>query len=178
MLKRIKDCKDLIIKADKTKNWYTVTPEEYTKSLQDEISKEYKNIKGFDKDLLHEVDSEAVKIASDLELGDRMKLYHKNSAFLTVKDHKGFENGIKHRLINPAKSDIGVISKKILQEKIEKVLQATGLNSWQSTQAVLDWYKQLPQDKNFSFLAFDIENYYPSIYLEILKNAQLCKKLL
>ena len=74
-------------------------------------------------------------------------------------------------MINPAKSDIGVISKKILQEKIEKVLQATGLNSWQSTQAVLDWYKQLPQDKNLSFLAFDIENYYPSINLEVLKKA-------
>ena len=41
-VKRIKECKDLIIKADKTKNRYTVTSEDYKKMMCDDISKDYR----------------------------------------------------------------------------------------------------------------------------------------
>ena len=80
-LAEIKECKDLIIKADKTKNFYKVPREDYQKMLQDAISQEYKKT---DSDLLDEVNVEAVRIASSLGLGKRMEMYHQNEAFCTL----------------------------------------------------------------------------------------------
>ena len=107
-LAEIKECKDLIIKADKTKNFYKVPKEDYQKLLQDTISQEYKKT---DSDLLNVVNTEAVRIASSLGLGERMEMYRQNTAFLTLKDHKAqFPSIITTRIINLAKTDIVIPS--------------------------------------------------------------------
>ena len=58
---------------------------------------------------------------SQKDIVDELKIFNcidpmaETTAFLTLKDHKpDFENHTKCRLINPAKSDIGKISKSIL----------------------------------------------------------------
>ena len=89
-----------------------------------------------------------------------------------MKDHKeNFHNNTKCRLINPAKSQIGKISKQILQENNAKLRNITGLNQWQSTKEVINWFKNIQNKPNKSFLQLDIEEYYPSISEELLKKA-------
>ena len=55
--------------------------------------------------------------ASRLGNGDRIERMKKREAFIYLKDHKeNFENNPKCRLINPAKSESGKLSKVILDK--------------------------------------------------------------
>ena len=57
----------------------------------------------------------AKKIAKKLEIDDRVEKMQETEAFITIKDHKeGFPHSLSCRLINPSKTDIGKISKCIL----------------------------------------------------------------
>ena len=71
-----------------------------------------------------------------------------------MKDHKkGFLNNPLFRLINPSKSDIGRISKKIL------VIQETKVNQWKNTNIVIAWFKSLPNKSCLPFVNFDVESF-------------------
>ena len=70
------------------------------------------------------INKEAKAIASKLKLDDRIERFPTRKAFITLKNHKpNFGNNPKCRLINPAKSEIGMISKKCL-DKIDKVIRS------------------------------------------------------
>ena len=93
--------------------------------LTEELSIEYKKASERDVQI---VNADTAKIALELELADRMEIIRRNEVFFTVKDHKsGFRKSVmstvKRRLLNPAKTDLGVVSKHILQEKIEYIKQ-------------------------------------------------------
>ena len=91
---------------------------------------------------------------------------------MTIKDHKeNFEREKKCRLINPAKSQIGKISKQLLQQINVEVREATGLTQWQSTKAALDWFENIPNKKRMRFIQMDICEFYPSINEELLDKA-------
>ena len=63
------------------------------------------------------INKEAKGIATDLELDDRIEITAERKAFISLKDHrKNFANNPSCRLINPAKSEIGLI-----KQKLEKV---------------------------------------------------------
>ena len=90
-------------------------------------------------------------------------------AFITLKDHKdSFDNKPTCRLINPAKSEIGRISKQILENINTTVRQATGLNQWKNTAAVINWYSNITDKNQHTFTVFDIESFYPSITEKLL----------
>ena len=116
-MKRIKQCKDLLINADKTSSIYSVSKDSYNKLLHENITKDYKKAPPQTVDIINE---QAKTIAQNLDLADRIEVYGDANAFITLKDHKeNFENQPKCRLINPAKTNIGKISKQIL-EKVNK----------------------------------------------------------
>ena len=51
-------------------------------------------------------------IAQDLNIDERIEKYSQKLSFITLKDHKeNFINNPKCRLINPAKSEIRIVSK-------------------------------------------------------------------
>ena len=108
-------------------------------------------------------------MAKSLELDDRMQKYQEtDSFFLLLKDNKdGWPSKISRRLVNGAKTEIGVISKHILQNIIDQVKEKTKSNSWQSTDEALEWYKGLDKNENLSFLTYDIEGFYPAITEEL-----------
>ena len=63
---------------------------------------------------------------------------------ITVKDHKeNFRNNIKCRLINPSKSEVGLVSKCYLSNIIADVSRKTKVNKWKNTSMVIDWFKNL-----------------------------------
>ena len=53
---------------------------------------------------------------------------------------KNFQINPKCRLLNPAKSEIGIISKHYIEKINSNIRKTTNMNQWQNAQAVpLDW---------------------------------------
>ena len=59
-----------------------------------------------------------------MKIDDQAQRVDENEASVTIKDHKeGFPNKISYCLINPAKRDVGKISKQIWdREKIRNMI--------------------------------------------------------
>ena len=82
---------------------------QYECLLRENITKYYKVA---EEDTYDNINQEARVIASELGIADRIDAMAKRESFITLKDHKdNFENNLPCRLINPAKSQIGRISK-------------------------------------------------------------------
>ena len=80
------------------------------------------HIRKSEKDTARKINIEAKQIVEQLKLDDRIEQAAEQKAFITLKDHKpNFPNNIKCRLINPAKSNLGKISKQILQKINSKI---------------------------------------------------------
>ena len=155
--------------ADKSSNVYQVSPEFYRKLLLENVTKDYTIV---EPETAKDIDEEAQCIASELKLADRIECHSDAPAFITVKDHKeNFHNNTKCRLINPAKSQIGIISKQILQTNNKKLREITGLNQWQSTKEVISWFNNIRDKPSRSLLQLDIVEYYPSISEDLLNKA-------
>ena len=111
-------------------------------------------------------------IAKNLNVCDRMEGYSTPSCFITLKDHKdGFKNNPKCRLINPAKTDRGRVSKTMIENIIKVVKQKTGLNLWRNTTDVKSWFSNIPEKSKAKFIQFDIVEFYPSITPALLDRA-------
>ena len=83
--------------------------------------------------------------------------FSKCDAFITIKDHKpNYINNTKCRLINPAKSDLGKVSKVILSRIVMQLREVTMFNQWENSFAVIDWFNELKNKPKLSFLEFDI----------------------
>ena len=106
------------------------------------------------------------------EVIKRMETNEEGNSFITIKDHK--ENFVNHptvRLINPAKNELGRISKLILDKISKKISQKFELNQWKNTDVVTDWFKQIKNKNLYKFATFDIKEFYPSIKECLLQNA-------
>ena len=167
--KKIDSFKKVLVEADKTSNLYLVETESYNKLLKDNISKTYKKTNN---NSLQEINLEAKKIASQLNLDSRIEVYAEKTAYITLKDHKPhFQQDPKCRLINPAKSELGMISKKLLDGINREIRAKTELNQWMNTEQVLEWFSAQKNKRKSQFIKFDIVEFYPSISESLLKNA-------
>ena len=89
----------------------------------------------------------------------------KKEAFITLKDHKDdFNINSKCRLINPAKSELGKVSKTIIENINNKVKEQTRVNQWKKTDDVIRWFSNIRDKANCVFIQFDIQEFYPSIF--------------
>ena len=156
----------VIIAADKTRNLYKCSSEWYRKTVRTEITKDYRGVEDSE---VNQVDEEAANIAERLGLEKRMEAFPKKEVYVTTKDHKeDFARKPKFRLINPAKPDIGRISRIKLQDWMTRLRTRLDLNQWRSTQEVVDWFNSLENKQKLKFIKFDIESFYPSITKELL----------
>lgn len=168
-IKKINASTHVLVPADKTTNLYEVPADMYRKLLTENISKDYKKTSS---EALHAINTEAKHIAKKLEIEDRVEIYCQKQAYITLKDHKeNFMNAPKCRLINPAKSEIGKVSKIKLQAINQAVKISTGLQQWQSTGNVLEWFNKLQDKDKLLFLQLDICEFYPSITEKLLDKA-------
>lgn len=168
-IKQINEEKKLIIKADKTTNFYKMAPKEYNTLLEKNIHKAYR--KGTIEQV-NKINNEAKTIAEELELSDRIDIIAQREPFITLKDHKpNFANVPTCRLINPCKSEIGKASKTITERIVKQVADATQVNLWRNTHAVLQWFNKIPDKPTSSFICFDIIDFYPSITENLLNDA-------
>ena len=168
-VKKINASPNTLVFADKSSNIYEQKPEEHRRILMENITKTYNKAP---KDLEHEINLEAKKIAENLELDDRINCLAKTQAFITMKDYKeDFRTNPACGLINPAKSELGKISKNVLEEINTKLRSTLELNQWKSTRSVIEWFNNIENKKNCAFIQLDIKDFYPSVTEKILDNA-------
>ena len=79
-IKDIRNSKEVIVRADKTRNLYRVEKYHYSKLLPDNVTKHYKTAP---EHLYDDINSEAKSIAKRLNIDDRMETLAKTDAFLT-----------------------------------------------------------------------------------------------
>lgn len=167
--RKIKQSDKVLVAADKTTNFYKMDPSSYTDLLRKNITKNYKII---EQDTAKSLDREAKEIATKLDLHDRIDMTAKKEAFVTLKDHKpNFENKPTCRLINPAKSEIGKISKQTLDRINTKIKAKLNLNQWKNTRSVIEWFRSVTHKSQYSFITFDVVDFYPSISADLLNTA-------
>ena len=138
---RIKNEPKLLIAADKTTNFYKLEPSTYNDLLEKNITKSYKKAQPETTQAIHK---ENKAIATKLKIDDRVDTTADKDVFITLKD--------QYRINS-------TIAKK------------HNLNQWKNTTAVINWFKSIENKQQFSFICFDIEEFYSSISQDLLNKA-------
>ena len=86
-------------------------------------------------------------------------------------DSDSEKNNPSCRLMNPAKPEIGKISKITLQRIISIVKSKTKANQWKNSSEVISWFKNLKDKNRLKFILWDIVEFYPSISAKLLNDA-------
>ena len=155
--------------ADKTTNMYKLTKEEYNKFLKDSITTTYKMVND---NINKRINIEGKNIIKNTNIAGRILTNGKDESFITLKDHKpNFQNNPKTRLINPAKNEIGRLSKSILDRINKELKEITKVNQWKDTAEVLKWFSNIEEKSKHKFIVFDIKDFYPSISKTLLNKA-------
>ena len=138
-IRTIKNTKTTLTFADKTSNVYKVTKEQYEKLLNNAIMTSYKKVSKKTQD---QINNQRKNILKNKEVIKRMFVNGKQNCFITLKDHKpNFQNNPTVRLLNPAKNELGRISKTILDKINVNLRNSQHPNQWKNTQEVIDWFK-------------------------------------
>ena len=160
---------ELLIAADKTTNFYKLEPPIYNDLLEKNITKSYKKALPETTQAIHKENRD---IATKLGIDDRVDTTVDKDVFITLKDHKpNFANKPTSRLINPTKSEIGKVSKKILDRIISTIAKKRNFDQWKNTTAVINWFKSIENKQHSSFVCLDIEEFYPFISQDLLNKA-------
>ena len=64
--------------------------------------------------------------------------------FIMIKDHKdNFPHNLYFSLTNPSKTDIGKISKSLLDTINSNIIKESKVNQWKNTSEVITWFKNI-----------------------------------
>ena len=123
-------------------------------------------------ELTHAIHEKNKGIAQKLNIDDRVDTMAEEDAFITLKDHKpNFTDKPIYRLVNPVKSDIGKVSKKILDRINTTIVQKCKFNKWKGTKSVINWFKNIKSKQHSHFICFDMEEFNHSISQDLLNRA-------
>ena len=115
----LKQSKNVFVFANKTSNIYKISTERHKKLLGENITKTCKKAPVI---LQRSINLEAKHIAKKIKLSERIDKLAETPTYVALKDHKDkFRPSPSCPLINPSKSEIGKLSKIIL-ENISKSL--------------------------------------------------------
>ena len=168
-ISKIKASPNVLVFADKTTNIYQMSPSKYNKLLNDNVTKTYKKSTNR---LEKSINMEAKYTAKSISLGNRIECQGKTPAFITLKDHKeNFRTSHPCRLINPCKSELGKVSKNILEKAKYALIHSLQVNQWKNTDSVITWFSSIEEKTRCTFIQLDIMEYYPSISENILDMA-------
>ena len=80
------------------------------------------------------INMEAKNIAKKNKLSDRIECLARTPAFITLKDHKdNIQSSLPSRLINPSKSELGKISKSVLENTNQHLVKLLYVNQWKNS---------------------------------------------
>ena len=119
---------------------YEMSIETYNKLMTKNITKTYRM---GEENLTDKMNSELNDITGKLSIADRIDVMEDNNAFITLKDDKdNFNSHPKCRLKNPAKSELGKVSKVILDDINNAIRSTLNVNQWKNSNSVIDWLKK------------------------------------
>ena len=135
------------------------------------ITSTYKKANRNIKKRINEKGKEIVKKSFE-NIIDRVDVNAESNCFITIKDHKeNFLNHPKVRLTNPAKNQLGRISKTILDNINMKLFQSIQINQWKNTVSAIKWFNSLKYKHLMKFFMFDIRDFYTCITQDLLNKA-------
>jgi hypothetical protein len=122
-------------------NVYETDPESYKKLLTENITKTYKI---GNSNITDDINEELQDITNNPSIRNRADVMAKRNAFITIEDHKeNFPSNVKCRLINPSKSELGKVSKVILDNINNNIRSAINVNQWKHSKSVIDWFQNI-----------------------------------
>ena len=167
-MKSIKKKGKMMVKADKTANYYALSSQHYADLTHNNVMETYKSTQSETND----IDNEKRLIADGINFSNRVEKLAEKDVFITLKDtNLIFKNAPTCRLINATRSELGQVSKRILERIIKNTVNATGVNLWKSTKDVLTWFQNIPVTRRTRLINFDIIDFYPSITENLLNKA-------
>ena len=168
-IKKISSSSKIFTPADKTSNLYKLDKEDYNRFVNNAVTSNYKKV---NKNIAKVVNNQGKAFAKKKNIINRLQINGTNDCFITLKDHKeNFLNNPTTRLLNPAKNEIGRISKHIL-DRVNTALRASlSLNQWQNSIDVIQWFNNIRDKSHCKFIIFDIKDFYPSIKQDLLSQA-------
>ena len=124
---------------------YKVEPSKYQEVLNNKITDNYK----IDKDnTIDQINKDTCNFASKVHINDRLEKFQKKDAYILFKDHKpNFINKLQTRLINPSKTELGKISKNIIQNIVTNVREASHCNLWRNSSDTIEWFRKIKKQK-------------------------------
>ena len=117
--------------------------------MRENITKSYKIS---DSKVTDHINQELRDISHQHSISNRIDIMSKPNAFVTLKDHK--ENSpakMKCRLINPAKSNLGKVSKAILDRINSNIRTKINVDQWKNSHPVIEWFKTIHDKPNHMF---------------------------
>ena len=110
------------------------------------------------------INLETKEVAAGIKLNDRIEYMAKAPTYITLKDHKdNFRWAHPCRLIQPCKSEIGKISKSILENINGNLVKLFQLNQWRNSDIVIKWFCSFENKSQCKFIQLDIAELYPSM---------------
>ena len=168
-LRKVCSSKKTMTFADKTSNMYRLEKEEYHRLLQNAVTTAYTKS---NKEAERKINCEEIKYAKEANILDKVEVNGTANCFITLKDHKtNYLNNPTTRLINPAKNEIGRISKQILDQINSRLCEILKVNEWTNTANVINRFKKVESKNSHKCLMFDITDFYPSIKEDLLIEA-------
>ena len=127
-----------------------LTSKEYKKIVRNNVTKTYRKTPS---QLEKAINFEGREIAQNINLDDRIECIAKNNAFVTQEDHKqNFRSGTPCYL-NPCKSELGKISKIILENINKTLLEKLNVNQWKNTETVIQWFRSMSKNQDASLFS-------------------------
>ena len=155
--------------ADKTTNIYHLTREVYDKIRNGSITATHKKSSN---NIKKKINAAGKQVLRNNKFLKRMQTNEDNNCFISLKDHKeNFQNNPTIRLINPAKNELGKISKVILNNINKNIRENLQLNQWKNTSTVIGWFIAIQNKHLHTFVIFDIKNFYASTKEKLLIKA-------
>ena len=107
-------------------------------------------------------------LANTLTAGPMSRYY---IYILYIYIYNDFKSNPECRLINPAKTQIGRVSKIIVPEICDSHSLALNINQWRSTENCIKLFEEYEKNDRCPFIKYDIKDFYPSITEKTLDRA-------
>ena len=135
-IKRIRKSDKTMTFADKTKNMYRLSKDQYNTLLNNSLTSTDKKSSINIKKKIN-----GRNILKDKEVIQRMDINGESNCFITLKDHKeNFQNNPSVRLLNPAKNELGRLSKFIIQAVSKELRHKLNMSQWKNTEDDINWF--------------------------------------
>ena len=121
-IERIRKSRKVWVRSDKSNKTYQVSPHEYERVLNDKITESYKLDHS---DTITQINRDTAKFAQKVNMIDRVGKLEEKSAYILFKDHKkNFPDKKQTRLINPTKTELGFVSKDVIQKITSRLMSS------------------------------------------------------